>query len=576
MTCREMTSATAAAVALIGALLVSWPARARDRNAKPAPSGAQAPGDFAHTPAAEQAARTPVPVYVEYTGGEKVARVIVKYKGAQMEDWRRLDLKRLGSGWGGLIPCGDVVQGPMRYWVQAFDQGGDAVATAGDPKDPFVVQVQEEIAGDAPHLPGLRAPRQCAEGESQRDTGVDHADTSSRTDEGEEKTDKAEKTAKPPHKGDEGIEDAASKRASLEFAFYKDSDAVTVITPSVNVGIENVSGASLNASYLVDVVSAASVDIVSTASSRWQEVRQAGTLSGLYKPHDFGVGVGGSISREPDYLSYGAYGLLVKDFDEKNKTVTFGYGASHDTIGRCGAGASCTPFSVFSRDLSRGSFNGSYAWVVDRASLASLTFDLVIENGDQSKPYRYIPMFSPSVASTAPNGASIAWVNANRLPERPLEQLPLERHRGALTGRFARRLDGSTLRLEERFYDDDWGLIASTTDVRWIFDLGSRFELWPHARLHAQSSAVFWKRAYVSASPGSWDLPEYRTGDRELGPLATIGGGLGLRLYLGKKAQPQQWMVQLSLDEMYTAFLDDLYVTDRTATLGAFTFEGQL
>jgi hypothetical protein len=379
-----------------------------------------------------------------------------------------------------------------------------------------------------------------------------------------------------PHKGEAGLEDTASKRASIELAVYNDSDHVTVVTPSVNVGIDNVSGASLNGSYLVDVASAASVDIVSTASSRWQEVRQAGTLSGLYKPHDFGVGVGGSVSREPDYLSYGGYALVVKDFDEKNWTTTFGYGASHDTIGRCGAGGACTPFSVFSRDLSRGSFNGGLAFVIDRISLASVTLDVVIENGDQSKPYRYIPMFSPGVAPTVPKGASIDWVNANRLPERPLEQLPLERHRAALTGHYARRLDGSTLRLEERLYNDDWGLLASTTDARWVFDLGSRFEIWPHARFHAQTSVTFWQRAYVSESATGWNLPEYRTGDRELGPLWTFGGGLGLRMYLGNDANPQRWTLQLTWDGMYTSFLDDLYVTERTATLGALTFEGQL
>jgi len=346
------------------------------------------------------------------------------------------------------------------------------------------------------------------------------------------------------------------------------------VTPSVSVGIDNVSGASLNGSYLVDVVSAASVDIVSTASRRWEEVRQAGTLSGLYKPHDFGVGVGGSVSREPDYLSYGAYAMVVKDFDQKNWTVTFGYGPSHDTIGRCGIGGGCTPFSVFSRDLTRGAFNAGLAFVIDRVSLGSVTLDVIVENGDQSKPYRYIPMFAPGTAVA--KGASIDWVNANRLPERPLEQLPLERHRAALTGRYARRLDSSTFRLEERLYDDDWGLIASTTDARWIFDLGSRFVLWPHVRFHAQTPVTFWQLAYVSESATGWSLPEYRTGDRELGPLFTLGGGLGARAYLGSDADPGRWMLQLSWDGMYTSFLDDLYVSNRTATLGSVTFEGQL
>ena len=53
------------------------------------------------------------------------------------------------------------------------------------------------------------------------------------------------------------IEDTSTKHAVLEMAAYDDTDGVTVFTPSVALGIENVSGAALHASYLVDVVSAA-------------------------------------------------------------------------------------------------------------------------------------------------------------------------------------------------------------------------------------------------------------------------------------------------------------------------------
>src|SRR5579864_4111212 len=169
------------------------------------------------------------------------------------------------------------------------------------------------------------------------------------------------------------VEDTATERAGMEFATYGDSDHVTVITPSIHGTIENASGATLSGSYLVDVVSAASADIVSTASSRWQEVRQAGVISGTYKPHNFGVGVGGSVSSEPDYLSYGGHAMIIADFDQKNWTLTLGYGFSHDTAGRCGTGGQCTPFSVFSRTLQRGSFNAGIAWVVDHESLASAT-----------------------------------------------------------------------------------------------------------------------------------------------------------------------------------------------------------
>jgi hypothetical protein len=378
-----------------------------------------------------------------------------------------------------------------------------------------------------------------------------------------------------PKKHDQKLEDVATKRATVEIAGYNDSDHVTVVTPSISLGIENVSGASLHGNYLVDVVSAASADIVSTASRRWEEVRQAGALSAEYKPHDFGVALGGSISDEPDYLSYGAYATVTNDFDEKNWSLFFGYGFSHDRIGRCGAGGACTPFSIFSRDLQRGSFNGGVNFVIDRESLGSLTADLVIENGDQSKPYRYIPMFAPDVAPHVPKGASIDLVNQYRLPERPLEQLPLSRRRFAVTGRYAHRFDGSTLRLEERIYDDSWGLLASTSDGRWIFDLGERFALWPHVHAHVQSSVSFWQLAYESRGAPGWDLPLYRTGDRELGPLWTMGGGFGIKWYLGSDKEPRQWALQLTADGMYTSFLNDLYLTSRTAGLAALTFEGE-
>ncbi|MGH7271783.1 MAG: DUF3570 domain-containing protein, partial [Polyangiaceae bacterium] len=139
-------------------------------------------------------------------------------------------------------------------------------------------------------------------------------------------------------------QDTATERAALELGGYNDSDHVSVLTPSIALSIENTSGASLAATYLVDVVSAASVDIVSTASSRWNEVRQAGSIVAGYKPHDFGIDVGTSFSSEPDYLSYGAYAMVTKDFDQKNWTLFFGYGFTHDTIGRCGDYGTCTPF----------------------------------------------------------------------------------------------------------------------------------------------------------------------------------------------------------------------------------------
>ncbi|HEX3772555.1 MAG TPA: hypothetical protein VHV30_16870 [Polyangiaceae bacterium] len=145
---RRVFPAAVVAIGLAGALALSAP-----------PARADA-GDFVHTPAPEQKVNTPLPVYVEYAG--ELGRVVVKYAGTGVKTWSRLEMKRVGQGWGGLIPCGAVTAGAMRYWIDGFDPSGDPVATSGDPKHPFVVPIRETVKAK-PHLPGRAPPQTCSD-----------------------------------------------------------------------------------------------------------------------------------------------------------------------------------------------------------------------------------------------------------------------------------------------------------------------------------------------------------------------------------------------------------------------------
>ena len=159
--------------------------------------------------------------------------------------------------------------------------------------------------------------------------------------------------------------------ASSEVSFYSDTDAVTVVTPTIAAGIENpLSEWSVNARFLVDVVSAASVDIVSTASRAWHEVRHEGDFDGSYKFGDLGVSASGSVSREPDYLAWVVGGHLSYDFADKNVTALLGYAFGHDTIGK-----SDTPFDVYSQSVDRHTFNGAATVVMNPSTLVALVGD---------------------------------------------------------------------------------------------------------------------------------------------------------------------------------------------------------
>lgn len=358
-----------------------------------------------------------------------------------------------------------------------------------------------------------------------------------------------------------------SAKVSAETFVYADDNHVDVVTPAVAGTIENtLAGWSIAGHYLVDVVTAASPDIVASASPPFRELRHDAAVVGTYRfPLDVAVTASVSVSSEPDYLSLS--GGLRFSVDLRQKTITpfFGYAYRNDTVGRAG-----TSFAVFHRDFQTHSLTGGMSIILNRTTLLTVQADGVLERGDQSKPYRYVPLFQVGTKNQLPTGANIDLVNALRLDARPLEQLPLERDRYAATGRIARRFDQATLRAEERLYLDTWGIKASTTDVRFMKDIGRRFVIWPHLRLHAQTGTNFWKRVYEVQPPeiGVVNIPPIRTGDRELGPLIMMSLGGGALVQLSSR-----FSAGIQLDGNWTSYMDALYVAQRFGVFTAVSME---
>jgi hypothetical protein len=164
-------------------------------------------GDFQHEPPKEQEVNTPLPLYFE--GGKPgVAHVVVFYQPPGSGEWKTVDLPKVGHGWGGNVPCGEMTQGLLKYYVQGTNSHRSPVANSGDGAHPFVVPIRGAIAGDAPHLPGQAPPRSCSGAHSE-----EHAATGAKKEEeepapSEEKHEKAEKGEsregeQPEHKPEE-------------------------------------------------------------------------------------------------------------------------------------------------------------------------------------------------------------------------------------------------------------------------------------------------------------------------------------------------------------------------------------
>ena len=362
-------------------------------------------------------------------------------------------------------------------------------------------------------------------------------------------------------------------RAGTEVSGYTDTNHVHVASPGFNGSITSpTSGWNVGGNFLVDFVTAASPDIVSMASRHFQETRYAGGLNGGYKPGLFGVSAGGNVSHEPDYLSITGNIAVTADLKDKLVTPRLAFAHSDDTIGY-----RSSPLSAFERKFYTNEFEGGLTVVMSPTTLLMLGATFSTERGDQSKVYRYVPMFTPQIAGRIPAGATVDLVNFYRLPLRSIEQLPTERDRYAVAARINHRFTSATLRLEERIYYDSWQTKATTTDLRYMQDLGRYLRVWPHVRLHAQSGTNFYQLAYsaVIQANGQITVPTYRTGDRELAPLVTATGGGGMRIALGAPEGSTQYGLTLSGDVMYSRFLNSLFVTTRTAFYGAVAFDAE-
>lgn len=347
----------------------------------------------------------------------------------------------------------------------------------------------------------------------------------------------------------------------LEFTTYNATDWVNVVSPALYLSAENpTSGWQIGGSVLVDVVSAASADIVATASRRLDEARFAGTLAGSYKIGPAKIGVNGGFSYEGDYTGRSAGVNVSADLFEKRVTPGLAYSFGYDTIGRTG-----TAWDIFSRDVMRHSIDAGVSVVLNGTTVGVIGGTVELDVGDYSKPYRHVPMFDASIGSRMPKGATPALVNANRLDLAPFEQVPADgRNRFAVFVRGAHRFDNATLRGDERLYIDDWGMKATTTDVRYLHDVNDNLRVGPHVRFHFQSPVDFWQRAYsATLTPTGWTIPKYRTGDKENGPLWALTFGLGARYKLS-----DLFAASLQVEGIYTQYLDHLYLFDR---IGVFT-----
>jgi hypothetical protein len=355
----------------------------------------------------------------------------------------------------------------------------------------------------------------------------------------------------------------AEPEVRLDTMLYHDSDHVDVVSPQLTaVAPLDDGGGEISATGVVDVISAASVDVVSEATPGFTEVREEGDLRASKRFGAWLPGLHLRTSHEPDYLSNGGGVSFERRLGGPDTVLTGSLDATYDVVGRHG-----TAFSDWSRTLWTVAGEIGITQNLGPQTILRAVYTLTEQDGYLAKPYRYVPLFDAAgIAAATGAGVTLdlATFDRYRLSDRPPENVPATRTRHALGARVLRYLpaiDGS-IRGDLRLYADDWFVASATVEVGLRAQATARWTVELISRTYFQSAAWFWQRTYVV--PDDMSIPTYRTVDKD---LAETFGQMGSARAAWRKGR---WEIDGEVSVLYDKFVDYLFLDSRVATIAIF------
>lgn len=334
-------------------------------------------------------------------------------------------------------------------------------------------------------------------------------------------------------------------RADSGTAVYVNDDSVTVISPWAHVTQRAVGPLSVGAGWKADLISAASVDIVTAATRAYEETRHEATAEILL---DWGAvraetSYTGSTERDTTTHRIAVSGAM--DLLKKSLTLSVAYGLGLDRVG-----TSDEPESLW-RDRSSHRLDLTATQVLGPSTVASAAYTFEWLDGFLSSAYRRVPLFP--LAQTQWQRSHAQWV---------AERHPDTRGRNAVTLRvrqaFSPRLFVSGA---YRLYADTWAMRSHLGEVFGGADLGAGVVVELGERVYWQSRASFYRGVYTVDR-------DYITRDRRLSEILASTTTLRLSWHW-------RWLDLMLLGELRWERFDDVSVLEAEAlvpldaTLGA-------
>jgi hypothetical protein len=258
---------------------------------------------------------------------------------------------------------------------------------------------------------------------------------------------------------------------------------------------------AVNASYYVDMVSSASIDVITTASPYQEERTQYG-VGFEYLRGKVTYAASFSNSTENDYDADTASLSISQDMFGDLTTVALFFTRGWDDVTRRGD-------ATFADQVDRRIYGVNVSQVATRNLILGLSFETITEEGFLNNPYRQVRFVDPD--------AALGYSYESEL-------YPRTRTGNALALRARWYLPyRAALQADYRFYSDTWDINASTAEVAYTHPLDHAWTFDVHFRFYTQNAAEFYSDLFPRE-----DFQNFLARDKELAAMQSQSLGFGV------------------------------------------------
>lgn len=333
-------------------------------------------------------------------------------------------------------------------------------------------------------------------------------------------------------------------RADLLYHRY-DGGGVVIDGPSLLVRKKFADKVSVTANYYIDMVSSASIDVVSTASP-YTERRTQKSLAVDYLRNKTTYSAGYIDSTESDYVAKTTFVGVSQDMFGDLTTISFGFRRGENEVYRNikdTSGATLRDPSFQAASDTRG-YSVSLTQVITRDLIATAAYELMTDEGYLNSPYRSIRYADV----TAPMGY---FYDPERYPATRTSNAASLRAKYYLPWRAA--LDG-----RYRFYTDTWGIRAHTAEIGYSQPMWGSWTFDAEYRFYRQDAADFYRDLFPRRN-----TLNFQARDKELSTFTghTIGIGASWEFKIARMPWLEKGTLNARVDHLIINYDDFRDVT---------------